>query len=159
MNGLMETQILKPGTRVRIGQDEYVVMGNDREEFEEDLNDLNYYLLAAGKTPEFDAWYDVMTLWTDIEVVLCTCCHQWHPLESIGTIETPDAPEGRAICSDCLSAFDWSKTCPYCGDGMALDRESEWNHCDSCGCHLCDSCVTVTAEERIYCPDCEDERE
>lgn len=157
MKGLTEHQILKVGTRVRFGQDEYVVMGDDHEEFEEDLSNLNYYLLAVGKTPEFDVWYDFMVLWWEIEAVLCSCCHQWRPLEAIKTVETQDDPEGRAICADCSVTFE--EACPYCGDGMTFDGELEWNSCDICGCHLCDSCATVTAEERIYCPDCEDERE
>lgn len=51
MKGLTEHQILKVGTLVRMGQDEYIVMGDDRETSEDDLSDLNYYLLEAGKTP------------------------------------------------------------------------------------------------------------
>lgn len=88
MKGLTEHQILKVGTLVRMGQDEYIVMGDDRETSEDDLSDLNYYLLEAGKTPAFDAWYDVMAIWTDIETVLCSCCNQWRPLEEMQTVET-----------------------------------------------------------------------
>lgn len=111
MKGLTEHQILKVGTLVRMGQDEYIVMGDDRETSEDDLSDLNYYLLEAGKTPAFDAWYDVMTIWTDIETVLCSCCNQWRPLEEMQTIETQDGPEGRDICTHCCSAFQ--EVCPY----------------------------------------------